>query len=200
MLGIMRWAVAMNHVVYRRETLLQFYDLIAANPHLRPVLFIDRLIRYAAACSGGIKFISRPMAVRDETRLLHRPNELPADVEINVPYSDLPRRLRKYGDPLAKLMAEALHTGDIASLEAFNQKVFSRHFPDSRINSAPLWLNSRVPVAFTPEHQREIDEVLATVRRNRSLSDRAVLAYFNLRGNLGRLRRHLRGQDVPSAV
>ncbi len=177
LIGIMRWAVAMNYAVYRRKELGDIYNLMQSNRHLIPWLFCDRLIRYLAVCSGGIKFIPRPMSLRDDTRLLHDPALIPPELELETPYSALPGRLRDFGDPMAALMAQKLGNRDVSSIEKFNQKLFSRFFPSERINYAPHWLADRQPPELDTRHQLEIDEILTIVRRHRSLTD-VIKAYM----------------------
>jgi glycosyltransferase domain-containing protein len=184
--GMMRWAVCMDYAVYRKEALIEAYDLMLANEHLQPIFFWDYEMRYLAACAGGIRFLSRPMSVRDDTHVLDTPDTVPLDGwKIDVRYHQLPGRLREFGDPLADLFAKRLGIDDIAKVEAFNQKLFSGRFSSERCNYAPPWLDSRQPIALAPAHQKELDDIMRIVARHRSARDRVV-------GTIRRIRRRLR--------
>ena len=186
-IGMMRWAVCMDYAVYRKEALVEAYDLMLANEHLQPIFFWDYEMRYLAACAGGIRFISEPMSVRDDTHVLDMPSTVPLDGwKIDVRYHQLPGRLREIGDPLAALFAKRLGISDVARVEAFNQKLFSGRFSSERCNYAPPWLNSRQPVKLSAADQRDVDQILAIVARHRSLRDRVFGTIRRVRLRLGR--------------
>jgi glycosyltransferase domain-containing protein len=189
-IGMMRWAVCMDYAVYRKEALIEAYDLMLANEHLQPIFFWDYEMRYLAACAGGIRFIPEPMSVRDDTHVLDTPTTVPLDGwKIDVRYQQLPQRLREIGDPLAARLASRIGVSDVKRVEAFNQKLFSNRFSSERwserCNHAPPWLYNRQPVKLSVADQRDVDQIMAIVARHRSPRDRVF-------GTIRRIRRRLR--------
>jgi glycosyltransferase domain-containing protein len=185
----MRYFMAYNHCVYRRQILLRAYGTVLANKHLWPIRFIDKILGYVTVCLGRVRFLERPMCQRDETRLLDKPQTFPKPLEVDIPFSALPQRLRSSGDPLAPILAEALGVSNITALERINQKLFSRIFGGSYRSAPSKWLAARYSREFAPAYQDEIREVLMVVRRHRTLDDKLVAAYFWLRRKLAPLRR-----------
>lgn len=179
---LMRASIGMNHAVYRQDALFRTYDTLVKNRYLKPVAFTDWAVAYIAICSGGARYLARPMLVRDETRMISQPDKYPAELELEVPFTDLARRLREQGDPLAPMLAQALKRTDIDKMKAVNQKILIEEHTPSQMNYQPRWLAARVPIALPPQHQREIDEVLAIVRKHRSIADTLLGAWLNLPG------------------
>jgi len=179
---LMRAAIGLNHAVHRRDALLRTYETLVTHRYLKPIAFMDWVIQYVAICSGGVRFIARPMLVRDETRMIARRDTYPAELEVEVPFTDLARRLREIGDPLAPMLAQALNRADIEKVKTINQKILIEEHTPAQMNYEPRWLAARVPVALTPEHQREVEEVLAAVKGHRTLPDTLLGLWLNLPG------------------
>ena len=182
LVNLMRNALAVTHAVQRRDALLRPYDTLVSYKHLKPLAFTDWLATYVAVASGGVRFIARPMTMRDETRMLDQPGTFPAELEIEVPYTDLGRRLRELGDPLSPMIAQALGRTDVKTFESVTQRLLIKEYTPSQMNYEPPWLAARIPVALDPIYQQEVDEVLAIVARHRSLPDTLLGMYLNFPG------------------
>jgi len=180
--ALMRTSLAMTHAVYRRDALLRTYDMFVTHRYLKPVAFGDWIVAYMAVCTGGARFIARPMVIRDETRLINQPGKYPPELEVEVPFTDLACRLREQGDPLAPMLAQALNRTDIDTLKALNQRLLIDGYMPPKMNYEPRWLAARAPVKLEPRYQREVDEVLAAVARHRSIPDTLLGASLNLPG------------------
>jgi glycosyltransferase domain-containing protein len=182
LINLMRTSIAMAHAVHRRDALLRTYQTLVTYRHLKPVAFMDWLATYVVICSGGARFIARPMSIRDETRLISDRGTYPAELEIEVPFTDLARRLREQSDPLAPMLAAALGSTDIEKMKAINQKILIEEHTPAQMNYEPRWLAARFPIALSPEYQGEVDEVLAAVARHRSLADTLLGRWLNFPG------------------
>jgi len=182
LVSLMRTSLAVAHAVHRRDALLRSYDTLVTHRYLKPVAFTDWIVAYVTVCTGGARFLARPMSIRDETRMINERGTFPQELEVEVPFTDLARRLREQGDPLAPMMAQALKRADIDTLKAVNQRILIDGYMPPLMDYEPRWLAARVPVALAPEHQREVGEVLAAVARHRSLPDALLGMWLNLPG------------------
>lgn len=181
MVNLMRTSIAMAHAVHRTDALLRTYDTLVTYRHLKPVAFMDWLVTYVGICCGGACYIARPMSIRDETRLIEDRGTYPAELEIEVPFTDLARRLREQSDPLAPMLAAALKITE-EKARWINQKILIEEHTPPQMNYEPPWLAACVPVALEPDHQREVDAVLAVVARHRSVPDTLLGMCLNFPG------------------
>jgi glycosyltransferase domain-containing protein len=180
---------ALNHFVFRKDVLVNGFGLVVANRHLWPVRFFDKILAYVTAAAGRVRFIGRPMCVRDETRVMDTSAPYPEHLELNVQFSEITDRLR-HSDPLAVLLLKVFPGTDAENISRLNRKLFSRTFGNHR-QPPPSWLMSRYGDRSAQSFQSEIDEVLRLVRTYRSNSDRVACAYSDLRERLSNLRRKM---------